>query len=364
MKAVILVGGEATRLRPLTCNTPKAMVPVLNIPFMEHVISSLSEQKIKDITLAQSHFAQSIESYFGDGSRFGVTLNYTLESAPLGTAGAVKNAESYLDETFLVLNGDIFTDLDIAAVTGFHWQRRAKATIALTLVDDPTSYGLIETDAQGRVTRFLEKPCWDQVTTNMINAGIYVLEPEVLVQVPHQTNFSFERELFPLLLEQGEPIYAYPSSAYWIDIGTPEKYFQLHGDLLGGKSHRYAFTSGERVRIGEGSRIHPAAQVKGIAVIGNNCTIGRNVILVGSVVIGSGCEILEDSVVEESIIWRNTRLGQRVSVKHSIIADECHVNADGIIEDSVLGDNVTVATGCRLEPGSRVWPGETVKPKT
>ena len=345
MKAVILVGGEATRLLPLTINTPKAMVPVLNTPFLEHVIRYLSSHQIKDITLAQSHLAQSIESYFGDGSQFGVKLSYSVEDVPLGTAGAVKNAERHLDETFLVLNGDIITDLDITAMIDYHRGRKATATIALTPVDDPTSYGLIETDAQGRVTRFLEKPKWSQVTTNMINAGTYVLEPEVLAQIPPQANFSFERGVFPLLLDQGQPIYAYPSSAYWIDIGTPEKYLQLHQDLLSGKSSQYT-PSPREVLIGEQSYIHPTAQLK------------------GAVVIGAGCTILEDSVIEESVIWRNTKVGQRVTLKNSIVADNCCLNADSIIEDSILADNVTVASGCKLEPGSRIWPGTTVGTQT
>ncbi len=341
MKAVILVGGEATRLRPLTINTPKAMVPVLNTPLLEHVIRYLSSHQIKDITLAQSHLAQSIESYFGDGSQFGVKLSYTVEAVPLGTAGAVKNAESYLDETFLVLNGDVFTDLDIKAMIDFHQERRAKATIALTPVDDPTSYGLIETDAQGRVTRFLEKPELSEVTTNMINAGIYLLEAEVLTQIPPQTKVSIEREVFPRLLERGEPVYAYPSSAYWIDIGAPEKYLQLHRDLLSGKSSQYT-PPPERVVIGEHCHIHPTAQLK------------------GAVVIGTGCTILEDAVIEESVIWRNTQVGQRVKVKNSIVADNCCLNVDSIIEDSILADNVTVASGGKLEPGSKIWPGTSL----
>ena len=364
MKAVILVGGEATRLLPLTYNIPKAMVPVLNIPFLEHVIRYLSQHRIKDITLAQSHLSQPIKSYFGNGSQFGVKLSYTVEDAPLGTAGAVKNAERYLDETFLVLNGDIFTDLDITAMIVFHRERKAKATIALTPVDDPTSYGLIETNALGRVTRFLEKPNWSQVTTNMINAGTYVLEPEVLSYIPPQTNFSFERQLFPLLLDSGEPIYAYSSSAYWIDMGTLEKYLQLHRDLLSGKSSQYPLAPGEEVLIGEQSSIHPTAQIKGAVMIGGNCTIGRNVKLTGPLVIGTGCTILEDTVIEESIIWRNARLGQHVNLKNSIVADNCCLDTDSIIEDSILGDNVIVASGCKLEPGSRIWPGTIVKPKT
>ncbi len=360
MKAVILVGGEATRLYPLTYNIPKAMVPVLNIPFLEHVIRHLSQHQIKDITLAQGHQAQPIESYIGNGSQFGVKLYYSVEDTPLGTAGAVKNAERYLDETFLVLNGDIFTDLNITAMIDFHREKKAKATIALTPVDDPTSYGLIETNAQGRVTRFLEKPKWSQVTTNMINAGTYVLEPDVLTRIPPQTKVSIERETFPLLLNEGEPVYAYPSSAYWIDIGTPEKYLQLHRDLLGGKSSQYTLDPGKEVVIGEQSYIHPTAQIKGAVVIGGNCAIGRNVKLIGPVVIGAGCQILSEAVIEESIIWRNTQVGQHVNLKNSIVADNCCLNTDSIIEDSILGDNVTVASGCKVEPGSRIWPGTTI----
>jgi len=364
MKAVILVGGEATRLLPLTCNIPKAMVPVLNIPFLEHVIRHLSQHQIEDIILAQGYLVQPIESYFGDGSQFRVKLSYTIEDTPLGTAGAVKNAESYLDETFLVLNGDIFTDLDITAMIGTHLERKAKATIALTPVDDPTSYGLIETNAQGRVTRFLEKPSLSQVTTNMINAGTYVLEPDVLAQIPPQANFSFERELFPQLLAQGEPIYAYPSSAYWIDIGTPEKYLRLHRDLLSGKSSQYTLAPGEKVLIGEQSYIHPTAQIKGPVMIGSNCSIGRKVRLTGPVVIGSGCQILSEAVVKESIIWRNAQIKQHVNLIGSIVADNCCINPDSIIEDSVLGDTVTVVSGCKLQPGSKIWPGTIVKINT
>ena len=358
MKAVILVGGEATRLLPLTCNIPKAMIPVLNTPFLEYVIRYLNQHQIKDIILTQGHL--SIESYFGDGSHSRVKLSYTTEYTPLGTAGAVKNAERYLDETFLVLNGDIFTDLDITAMIDFHRERRAKVTIALTPVEDPTGYGLIETDAGGRVTRFLEKPSWSEVTTNMINAGTYVLEPEILANIPPQVNFSFEHQLFPLLLDRRELIYAYPSSTYWIDIGTPEKYLGLNRDLLSGMSIQHNFPLDREALTGDQSYIHPTAQIRGPILIGSNCTIGQRVKLTGPVVIGHGCTILEDSVIEKSIIWRNVQLGQRVNLRNSIVANNCRLNDDSIIDDSVLGDNVMLVSRCRVEPDSRIWPGTTV----
>ncbi len=360
MKAVILVGGEATRLRPLTYNVPKAMVPVLNIPFLEHVVRYLSRHEIKGIVLAQSQLAQPIESYFGNGSQFGLRLYYSVENTPLGTAGAVKNAAKYLDDTFLVLNGDIFTDLDITTMIGFHRESKAKATIALTPVDDPTHYGLIETDDRGRVTRFLEKPEPSQITTNMINAGTYVLEPEVMAQIPPETKVSIERETFPQLIAHGEPIYAYPSNAYWIDIGTADKYFQLHRDLLTGRSSQYTLP-GKEVVVGEQSDTQPTAQITGPALIGNNCSIGPRAKLRGPVVIGASCTIEGDTAIEEAIIWRNVQLGPRVYLKNSIVADNCRLNAGSIIEDSVLGDNVTVATGCRVTPGSKIEPGTKVR---
>ncbi len=342
MKALILVGGEGTRLRPLTLNMPKVMVPVLNTPFLEHFIHHLGRHQVKDIVLAQGYLAQPIESYLGDGSRLGARITYMVEDAPRGTAGAIKNAESYLDDTFLAMNGDIFTDLDITGMVEFHRERRAKVTIALAPVDDPTAYGLIETDDRGRILRFLEKPGRGEITTNMINAGTYVLEPDVLAQIPPARKVSIERETFPQLLSQGEPAYAYPSLAYWLDMGTPEKYLQLHRDLLGGKSSHYTPATDKEVLIGEQCRIHPTAKIAGPVVIGDNCTI------------------LEDSVIEGSIIWGDVRIEPRVRVKNSIVADRCRLNADCAIEDCVLGDNVTVVSGTRLEPGSKIWPGETV----
>ena len=364
MKAVILVGGKATRLEPLTSNTPKALVPVLNTPFLEHVIHHLSNHQIKEIILALGHMSRPIEDYLGDGGKLGVRLYYSFEDTPLGSAGAAKNAEKYLDETFLVLNGDIFADLDFTAMIDLHRKRKAKVTIALTSVDDPTSYGLVETAAEGRVTRFLEKPKPEEVTTNMINAGAWFVEPDVLAQIPAQTQFSFERNVFPKLLDQGEPFYSYHSSGYWMDMGTPEKYLQLHRDLFSGKSSHYTPTSDMQVLIGEQTDVHPTAEITGPVVIGANCSIGQGVKLVGPVVIGDGCTILEDSVIEDSIIWRNARLGPRVNLKNCILADNCCLNAGSSGEESVLGDNVTVVSNRKLEPGSKIWPGTTVEAET
>jgi mannose-1-phosphate guanylyltransferase len=356
MQALILVGGEGTRLRPLTCNTPKSMVPVLNTPFLEHVLRYLAGHRVDDIVLAQGHLSKPMADYFQDGSRFGVKLKLVLEASPMGTAGAVKNAEQYLGETFLVLNGDIFTDLDITAMLQFHQQRRAKATIALTPVEDPTAYGLIETTSDGRVTRFLEKPNWEQITTDMINAGTYILDQEVLKRIPPQTNYSFERQLFPQLLEQGEAIYGYPSSAYWMDIGTPEKYLQLHRDLMRGEVKGYTLVGGKVVKIGQGCSIHRQAQIIGPAVIGDNCNISRGAKLFGPVVIGPGNTIAEDAVIDSSLTWQNARFGPRVNIKECIVASDCCLDTGASAEKSVIGDHVTISRNTRLGPGSRIWP--------
>ena len=360
MKAVILVGGLGTRLRPLTINTSKAMMPVLNIPFLEYVIRRLGHHHITEIVLAISHLAQPIKGYFGDGSRLGVSLSYTIEETALGTAGAVKNAEKYLGGAFLVLNGDIFTDLDLTAMMDFHRQRQSRATIALTPVEDPTSYGLIDTDARGRITRFLEKPSWEQVTTNMINAGTYILEPEVLSSIPLQTNFSFEHDVFPPLLERGESIYAFPSPCYWMDIGTPEKYRQLNLDLLSGKSNQYRLDPVTGVSIGEQGYCHPTADITGPAVIGSHYSIGKNARLTGPLVIGTGGTIAEGAVVEDSIIWHQVAIASGASVRHSIIANDCRLGADSIVEGSVISDNVTIAEGYKMAIGSRIQSGTSI----
>jgi mannose-1-phosphate guanylyltransferase len=360
VKALILVGGEATRLLPLTGNTPKALVPVLNTPFLEHVIRHLAQHRIKDVVLALGHLAQPIQDYFGDGSRLGVRIDYSIEDTPLGTGGAAKNAEQYLDDTFLMLNGDVFTDLDITAMIAFHQERKAKITIASTPVANPAAYGLIETDDKGRITRFREKPGPNEITINRINAGTYVMEPDVLKQIPRGVKFSIECELFALLPRPDMPAYRYDYSGYWIDLGSPEKYLQLHRDLLAGNSQQYRPASNEGVQIGEGGSVHPAARMKGPVLIGDNCSIGTHATLIGPVVIGPGCVIEENAVIEGSVIWHKVHIGPGARVKDSIVANDCRLYRDSIIEDSVLGDNVTVATGIRLQSGSRISPGSAI----
>ncbi|MCX6003638.1 MAG: NDP-sugar synthase [Chloroflexi bacterium] len=359
VKAVILVGGHGTRLRRLTYNTPKPMVPVLNMPFLEYVIRNLRGHNILDIILAQYYLAESMENYFGDGSKFGVKLRYVMEGSPRGTAGAVKNVEKYLDDTFLVLNGDIFHNCDFTNMVKFHHRHRAKATIALTPVEDPTIYGVVETDRRGKVKHFFEKPEPGEVSTNMINAGTYVLEPEVLQWIPPDTKYSFERELFPQMLTDDKPVYTYSFHNYWMDMGTAEKYLQLHRDLLSDKCDNHSLE--KDVIIGDKCNIHSSAQFSGSVIIGDNCTFGRGVRLAGPVVIGPNCAIMEDAVIADSVVWDNVTMNTRAVIKSSVVANNCILGSDSYLVDAVLGDHVTVDEGCKLKPGARILPGGTVK---
>ncbi|MEA1872652.1 MAG: NDP-sugar synthase [Chloroflexota bacterium] len=350
MKAVILVGGEGTRLRPLTCNTPKAIVPILNRPFLEHLLGYLKEHGVTDAILAMAYLPDPIQSCLGDGTQLGVQLTYLVEESPLGTAGAVKNAESYLDGPFLVFNGDIITDIDLTAMMKRHKEVKPKVSIALTPVDNPTIYGVVETDTRGIVQRFVEKPSWDKVTTNMINAGIYILEPEVLAHIPASTPSMFENYLFPRLLEMGEPILGYPSDAYWIDIGTPEKYLKVNHDLLLQQAGRGVQAKGK-------SQLHPTAQIEGPVLIAEGCIIAEDAKLKGPVVLGPHCEIGKGAVVQGAILWHHSRVGEKAILKNCVVCSHSYVGQGSHVPDNcVLGDSVTVASENILDKGTKVWP--------
>ncbi|MGH9800909.1 MAG: nucleotidyltransferase family protein, partial [Blastocatellia bacterium] len=235
MQALILAGGEGTRLRPLTIYTPKPVVPIVNRPFLFYQIDLLKRAGIKEITLSLSYKPDKISDIFGDGEDYGVKIYYAVEASPLGTAGAYKNAEEHLSQTAVVFNGDVLTGINIAEVIAYHRERKAAATIVLTPVENPSAYGLVETESDGRVRRFLEKPKPEEITCNTINAGIYVLEPHILKYIPKDEKFSFEYQLFPALLRNNEPFYAYTMSDYWLDIGTPQRYLQANDDMLNGR---------------------------------------------------------------------------------------------------------------------------------
>lgn len=354
IKAIILVGGQGTRLRPLTCNTQKSMVPVLNTPFLEHVIRNLKAHNITDIILAQHHLAASMVQYFEDGSRMGVRLTYVMEDFPRGSAGAVKNAEKYLSDTFFVLNGDIFHNRDFIDMLAFHRYHKAMATIDLAPVEDPTMYGMVDTEADGRVKRFIEKPDRKNVTTNLINAGTWIFEPDVLKLIPADIKHSFEREVFPAMIHDKKPLYAYASYHYWMDIGTPEKYLQLHRDLLNNKCDGYTFARG--VLIAEDCQIHPSAQLNGRIIMGNNTVIEADAKLTGPLVIGMGCLIAQNATVEDSVVWDNVTIDEQAEVRGCVIANDCRIGKRNYLQDAVLGDHISLADGSETEKGARIFP--------
>jgi len=321
-------------------------VPVVNRPFLEHTIAYLKNYGVKNIILALSYLPEVFQSYFGDGSNSGVQLNYAIEDNPLGTAGAVKNTERYLGSTFVVLNGDVFTGLDIADMLAFHRSKGAKVTIALTWVDNPCAFGVVETDSDGRVKRFIEKPSPSRVTTNWINAGIYLLEPEVLEHVPPNTHYMFEKGLFPLLLKLGEPVYGYPFSGYWLDMGTLGKYLSLNCDLLllKAKSALIGGLSRDGICCDKNVIIHPSAKIVGPAVIGSKCRIDQKTYIKGPVVIGPDCYIGDSTSIEVAVLWRGVNIGAGVSLKQCILGTNTKIkDNDQIINGAVTSDHTRVA---------------------
>src|SRR6476469_10022570 len=265
MKAILLAGGKGTRLRPLTIHTPKPIVPIFNRPFLHYQIDLLKQvPEIDDVILSLKYQPRRIEEIFGDGADSGIKIRYVVEPAPLGTAGAVKYAGEKLTESVVVFNGDVLTQIDLGAVIRLHRERRAKATIVLTPVANPSAYGLVETDAQGNIRRFLEKPKPDEITCDTINAGIYVLEPDTFDRIPKDTAWSIERSFFPSLIERGETFVAYVYRGYWIDIGTPEKYTQVHRDIMDGRCKAGPFmkANGNTV-VSPGARIDEGVTIEG-----------------------------------------------------------------------------------------------------
>jgi mannose-1-phosphate guanylyltransferase len=296
--------------------------------------------------------------YFGDGDRFGIKLTHVIEETPRGSAGAVKNAEQYLHGTFLVLNGDIFHNRDFTDMLAFHKRNGARATIDLAPVEDPTQYGMVDTDTSGKVRRFIEKPKREEVTTNLINAGTWVIDPEVLQRIPPGVKCSFEREIFPGLVRDGEPVFAYPSHRYWMDTGTPEKYLQLHRDLLTGKCEGYTFK--RDVNIGKSSRVHQGVELKGRIIIGEGCEIKPGVKISGPVVIGDRCQVGRDAEIADSVIWDGVTIGAGVEMNGCVIANDCVIGADSRLWDVILGDHINLPSGSSPERSARFFPeGET-----
>jgi mannose-1-phosphate guanylyltransferase len=359
MQAVILVGGEGTRLRPLTSTVPKPVVPLVDRPFISFMLEWLCAHGIDDVIMSCGFLATSVRNVLGDGSAYGIRLRFVEEPDPRGTAGALKFAESMLDERFLMLNGDVLTDIDLTEQIAQHERTAAKATLALVPVDDPSAYGLVHLRDDRAVRDFVEKPSSDTIDTNLISAGAYVLEREILDLVPPGRNVSIEREVWPLLIGAG--LYGYPSEAYWLDIGTPARYLQGTFDILEGNVH-----TAVRERLGDSYlSVSEDAQVRGRAIppamIESGASVAEGAHVGSLVVLGHDVKIGAGSTVERAVILNGTEIGENCTLRDCIVAAGCRIGAGTHIQEgAVLGEGVTVGADNAIAGGARIFPGVTL----
>lgn len=346
MKAILLAGGKGTRLRPLTLNTPKPVVPIFDRAFLHYQIERLHKiPDIDEVILSLNYQPRRIEEVFGAGEGTGVRLRYVVEPSPLGTGGAIRYAAQGIDDTIVVFNGDVMTDVDLPAVLAKHRDAQARATIVLTPVDNPTAYGLVETSADGHVTRFLEKPAAHEITCNTINAGIYVLEPQTFDRIPKDTTYSIERAYFPSLVERGETFVAHIERGYWIDIGTPEKYLQVHRDMFDGRFAGGLFRTADRTVpiVSPDARIDAGATLEGPCFVDAGAHIKPGATIGAYAVVGRGCVVEEGARVTGAILWPNTRVGEGATIDGSLIGRGCHVGRFARVgPTAILGDKTSL----------------------
>ena len=337
MQALILAGGKGTRLRPLTMHTPKPIVPIANRPLLVYQLELLKRAEVRDVILSLSYQPQKIEDKLLDGTDHRVHISYTVETVPLGTAGAFRNAAGLIRETIVVLNGDVLTDIDLNEVIRFHREREAAATIVLTPVPNPTEYGFVETDEAGRVRRFVEKPEPEAVTADTINAGIYVLEPRVLDYIPEGEPFMFEYGVFPKLLEAGEAFYGYTWRGYWRDVGSAPSYWQANMDVLAGRVELL-----DRLPVERGEKFDASAEVDALSVVDPSCTLKAGVQIINSVV-SRNCYVEERARIENSVIRGGTRVGPQATITGAVVGKSCHIGrAVTVAGNAALGDKSVI----------------------
>src|SRR5580700_7980710 len=360
MKAVVMAGGEGSRLRPLTSRQPKPLVPVAGRPIMEHILLHLRRHQMRDVVATVQYLGASIRNYFGDGSEQGVALSYSVEDSPLGTAGSVMLARQALTETFVVISGDSLTDIDLAAATRFHRERRAIATIVLKPVPNPLEYGVVAIDEGGAVQRFIEKPSWGEVISDLANTGIYILDPAVFDFFRAGEVTDWSSDVFPKLLKQGENVFGWVASGYWEDVGSHAAYVKANFDCLEGKVK--VQIPGDRV--GESTYIHPDAEVSrdarvdGPALICAGAKVRAGAWVNGPCVIGGYTTVDSGVKISNSITWDHThiRVDGRARADHHIVADDAALLEEG----SVIGNDVVIGAGSTINPNVRVVPGDRI----
>jgi mannose-1-phosphate guanylyltransferase/phosphomannomutase len=364
MKAVVMAGGEGTRLRPLTSNQPKPMVSIVGKPCMEHIVELLKQHGFEDIVVTVAFLPQAIRSYFGGGESLGVDISYSVEESPLGTAGSVRLAAGRLDDTFLVISGDALCDVDLTKLVEFHREKDASVTIGLKSVENPLEFGIVVTDEDGRIERFLEKPSWGQVFSDTINTGIYVLEPEVLKHVPTDRPYDFSKELFPLLLEMGRPMYGYVMDGYWQDIGNLDQYRQANFDALDERVQLNV--SGIRIRgniwVGEGVDLDELDAIEGPAYLGNYCRVAPEASVGPYSVLSTSVSLRERARTSRTIVDASTSIGRSTVVEGAVIGRSCDLRAHVRVHEGVaIGDEVTIGSESVIMPGVRIYPYKEVE---
>lgn len=367
MKAMIMAGGEGTRLRPLTCNIPKPMMPIMDKPVMEYAVELLKENGINDIGVTLQYLPDEVMNYFGDGKEFGVNIRYFIEETPLGTAGSVKNAECFLDDTFIVISGDALTDIDLSKAIAFHKKNKCMATLVLKEVPVPLEFGVVVTENDGRIKGFLEKPSWSEVFSDKVNTGIYILEPEIFNYFQENQKFDFSNDLFPLLLNDNKRMFGYVAEGYWCDIGNIEQYIRCHFDIL--KELVKVKVKGERYKDG--------------IWVGENCEVSPNAVISTPVYIGSGTKIYDGAQIGPyTILGRNNIISSSATIKRSVLFDNCYIGENAqvrgavlckkvqleakasVFEEATVGDDTLVKERALVKPGIKIWPNKVIEAST
>ena len=367
MRAVLMAGGSGTRLRPLTCDLPKPMVPILNRPISEHIINLLKRHNINEIIATLYYLPDVMRDYFQDGHDFGVQITYAVEEdQPLGTAGCVRNVSELLDETFVVISGDSITDFDLTAAIKFHKEHGSKATLVLTHVPNPVEFGVVITDQDQRIVRFLEKPSTSEIFSDTVNTGTYILEPEVLRYLPENQESDFSKDLFPLLLEKGDPMYGYVANDYWCDVGHLNAYREAQYDALEGKVKldlEYYEQRSPGLWIGSNTYIDPSARITPPVMIGNNCRIGPRALLEAGTVIGDNVTIGNDADLKRPIVWNGSIVGEESHLRACVTARGTRIDRRvHVLEGAVVGSLSTVGEEAQICPEVRVWPSKKIEP--
>lgn len=360
-----MAGGEGSRLRPLTCDLPKPMVNVANKPVMEHIINLLKQYGITEIGITLMYLPQKIRDYFGNGSNWGVNLHYFTEDTPLGTAGSVKNASDFLDETFVVISGDSLTNINLKNAIDFHYSKKSIATLILTKVDVPLEYGVVLAGDEGQIEGFLEKPSWGEVFSDTVNTGTYILEPDVLKYFSRGKKYDFSQDLFPLMLKKKDPIYGYVTRDYWCDIGDLQAYLQAHYDIFQGKINLLNDYTEIRkgIWVGSGTLIEPDAMISGPCIIGNNCRISNKAVIEDMCVIGDNNVIEGETTIKRSILWDNNYIECGSQIRGAIICNKVNFkHYVSIFENAVIGDKCVVNERAIIKPGIKIWPQKTIEP--